>query len=394
MADPRRFRPVWAEIDVDALRHNAAVLSQLVSPARLCAVVKADAYGHGALVAARAALDGGASWLAVALVEEGIELREHGIAEPVLLLSEPPPGAMEEALARDLVPTLYTSGGVEALATAAKRLGRSAKAHLKVDTGMHRVGADLRDIGRVAQEASEAGIDVEGLWTHLAVADGGSPEDREFTAEQLRRFEGARQLVSSLGVSPTVLHVANSAGAVAYPEARGSMVRCGIALYGALGPLTGGSSGDGPSGEELATTLGMLRPVLSLRARVSFTRELAAGARPSYGRLRALREDSVVATVPIGYADGVARSYFSRGGVVLVGGRRCPLAGMVTMDQIMVDCGPGAEVSAGDEVVLIGRQGSEELTALDWARTLGTISYEVLSGIGSRVPRVRVAGDE
>ncbi len=382
----RRFRPVWAEVDLGALRHNVALLRRVAAPAALCVVVKADAYGHGATAVAAAAVEAGADRLAVALVEEGVELREAGITAPILLLSEPPAGAHAATVAATLTPTLYTKDGIAEAAAAAATAGVRHDVHLKVDTGMHRVGADLNAVpGLAAAIDRSPALRLEGFWTHLAVADGASTEDHAFTARQLDRFAAAASALSESGVRPPVLHAANSAGAIAWPAARFDLVRCGIAVYGELPSR--------PVGEALAA-MGepLLRPVLSLKARVSAVRELDAGERPSYGRLRPLPARSTVATIPAGYADGVPRALFAAGGSVLIGGRRCPLAGMVTMDQILVDCGPDAPVRPGDEAVLIGCQGREQITASEWADCLGTISYEVLCAIGPRVPRLVVPG--
>ncbi len=388
-----RHRPAWAAVDLGAVRHNAAVLARLAAPARLCAVVKADAYGHGAPAVARAALDGGAEWLAVALVDEGVELRQAGIRAPVLLLSEPPAGAMADVVVHDLVPTVYTESGIDALAGAVEAAapGRPVAVHLKVDTGMHRVGADPVDVpALVGKIAASPSLVLAGLWTHLAVADGPGDEDRAFTAAQLAALAAVRAALPAGGAG-LVVHAANSAAAVAHREARLDLVRCGIALYGELpAPHLAGV---------LERSGACLRPVLSLRARVAHVRELDAGSRPSYGRHRALVERSVVATVPLGYADGVPRRLFETGGEVLVRGVRRPLAGMVTMDQVVVDCGPpgppgGAPpVAVGDEVVFLGTQGTERIGATEWADRLGTISYEVLCAIGPRVPRVPLDGD-
>ena len=388
MAD--RWRPAWADIDVEAVAHNARVLSALASPAALCAVVKADGYGHGALHAAFGALDGGATWLAVALVEEGVALREAGVEAPILLLSEPPTEAMAEAVARRLVPTVYTEGGLAALGRVVAEGGLPPlEVHLKVDTGMHRVGADPPDALGLAEIVSgHLHLALGALWTHLAVADGPDQVDREFTAAQLERFDAVMATLASAGIRPPMVHVANTAGTIAYPEARRDMVRCGIALYGvaptpaldeALAAATGGER---------------LRPVLSLRTRVTYVRDLDPGARPSYGRRRPLARRSTVATAPVGYADGVPRRLFDEGGEVLIRGIRRPLAGAVTMDQIVVDCGPvGADpVEVGDEVVLLGRQGDQVITATEWADLLGTIPYEVLCDIGPRVPRLVTGG--
>jgi len=375
-------RPAWAEIDLEALGHNVSLLRRLVAPATPWVVVKADAYGHGAVPIARAALSAGAGGLAVAIVEEGLQLRRAGISAPILVLSEPPPEAARAAVLGDLISTVYTDEGRAALSRAATACGRSHGVHVKVDTGMHRVGAEpARVPSLVAAVASSEGLRFEGLWTHLSVAEGCSPDERAFTASQLELFDGLSAQLEEMGLAPRLRHAANSAAAISWPRARYDLVRCGLAAYGEL-----------PSRSveaDLARALGpaRLRPVLTLRARVTLVRVLEAGARPSYGRRRPLPQRSFVATVPIGYADGVPWRLFDAGGEVLIRGRRRPLAGSVTMDQLIVDCGPEGDVAPGDEVVLLGRQGSEEVTAAEWASKLGTISYEVLCGIGPRVPR-------
>ena len=378
------LRPVWAEVDLGAVRHNVRALAALAAPARLCAVVKAGGYGHGAVEVARAALDGGASWLAVALVEEGAELRDAGIDAPVLLLSEPPPAAMADVVGLRLTPTVYTAEGVAAAAIAAGGTGAPLAVHVKVDTGMHRVGAARADAVKLALTVEERPeLTLEGLWTHFAVAD--DPDDA-FTALQDERFVAVLDELAGLGVRPTLAHACNSAGLLAHPEARHDLVRCGLAVYGVA---------PSPALEARAERAD-LRPALSLKARVSLVKEVDAGEGVSYGlRFRAERP-TMVATVPIGYADGVPWRLTGAGAEVLVGGRRRPIAGAVTMDQLMIDCGPGGgggpTVAMGDEVVLIGSQGDETVGAWEWARRLGTIAYEVMSGIGGRVPRVYPPG--
>jgi alanine racemase len=378
-----RSRPAWAEIDLAAVAHNAGVLARVAAPAELCAVVKAHGYGHGGPAVARAALAGGAACLAVALVDEGVELRRHGVTAPVLLLSECGPDAVDTALAYGLTPTLYSADGIAAFGAAARAAGERTAVHLKVDTGMHRVGAAPEDLTALAAAVGRQPLlDLEGVWTHLPVADGELPEDQVYTEGQLDLFDRLVAALAGAGIRAPVLHAANTAGTIAFPRARLDMVRCGIGLYGyvpsagltrALSEQAGGET---------------LQPAMSLKARVVAVRELQAGERPSYGRLRPLPERSVVATVPIGYADGVPRALFGAGYEVLIGERRRPLAGMVTMDQIVVDCGADTTVRPGDEVVLLGTQGSETITADDWASMLGTISYEVVCGVGPRMPRV------
>ncbi|HUR19022.1 MAG TPA: alanine racemase [Acidimicrobiales bacterium] len=368
-------RLAWAEVDLDAIATNCAVLAGLARPAALCAVVKANAYGHGAVPAARAALAGGATWLAVALVEEGIALREAGIEAPVLLLSEPLAEVMEAAAASRLTPTIYTAGGIKAArkATASVAGGGPFRVHVKVDTGMHRVGADPDSVIEVAAAVDAAAeLHLEGLWTHLAVAD--DPDRDDFTAEQLRRFEQVRHRLAAAGIEPEILHAANSSALLAHPSAHNQMVRCGLTVYGY------------PPSAALADRV-ELRPAMSLKAGVSFVRRLSAGERVSYGLQYGLPVDSVIATVPLGYSDGVPRRFSAMGGQVLIGGRRLPIAGRVTMDQLLVDCGPGSEVAPGDEVVLLGRQGDEQIDATEWADRLGTVPYEILCGVSARVAR-------
>ena len=378
-------RRAWAEVDLDAISSNATVLRAVAAPAELCAVVKADAYGHGAVPVAAAALAGGATSLAVALVEEGVVLREAGFEVPVLVLSEPAGEAMGEVVARDLVPTVYTAAGVAALRRAAARAGRVVEVEVKLDTGMHRVGADPEDARALVEEIVKAKeLSYGGLWTHLAVAD--EPDD-PFTDEQLSRFEAVRKSLQAAGLPPPArLHAANSAGTIAHPRSRYDMVRCGMSLYGylpspAVAPELVESAGAGP-----------LRPALAWKTQVSHVRELAAGERTSYGLAYKLSERADIATVPVGYADGVPRGLFEGGAEFLIGGRRRRVAGVVTMDQLLVDCGPDSGVRRGDEVVLIGSQGSETVTAQEWAERLGTVVYEVLCRIGPRLPRRHVRG--
>lgn len=372
------LRPAWIEVDLEALRANVGYLRELVAPSAICAVVKADAYGHGAVPVARAALLAGAKWLAVALAEEGHELRQAGIDAPVLVLSEPPLEAMPLVAEDGLTATVYTRDGVACLAKAAEALpaGRRAAVHVKVDTGMHRVGAGPGAALSVARAvASEPRLLLEGLFTHLAVAD---EPGHGFTRLQVERLGEVERALAAEGIVPSVVHAANSGGTLFLPEARRDMVRPGIAVYGLA-----------PSAVTLEEPLVQpLRPVLALKARVSYCKSVAAGEALSYGLRYRLPRTSDVATVPLGYADGVPRRLFEVGGEVLIGGRRRPIAGSVTMDQLLVDCGPGSGVCAGDEVVLIGRQGDQQVGAWEWAERLGSIAYEVTCGLSARVPRI------
>lgn len=371
------YRPAWAEIDCEALAHNASTVARHIAPAELCAVVKADGYGHSAIVVAGEVLRAGASRLAVALVEEGLMLREAGIQAPILLLSEPSPRAMVSCLEADITPTLYSIDGIVSAHNAAASLGLQVPVHLKIDTGMHRVGADPQEVLGLARLIADGGdLVLEGIWTHFSVAD--DPDD-PYTAMQIALFDATVRALETYGIRAPIHHLANSAAGIAHPSSRRDWVRCGLALYGYL-----------PSGAVARHLDAALNPVLSLKAQVSFVRALDAGERPSYGRIRELVRDSDVAVVPLGYADGIPRNLGQVNGEVLIRGRRRAIIGNVTMDQIVVDCASTGEVVAGDEVVLIGSQGGETISADEWADKVGTIAYEILCAIGPRVPRVVV----
>jgi alanine racemase len=371
----------WAEISRSALEANVHALTSVLGATAICGVVKANGYGHGAVIVARALLDAGATSLAVATVDEGVELRAAGVRAPILLLAEIPASSLDEAMTRTLTLTVGSLAGAHAAVDAAKRLGGVHLVHLKVDTGMHRMGVAPEDVLEVLEVLlASDDIDVEGIYTHLSVADGDVDEDRQFTQAQIDTLDAVLDELGPLR-RPRVVHLANSAGALGYPQARRDLARVGLALYGYLPRAW--------LGDVLSEHGVSLTPALSLRAKVIATRRLKAGARPSYGRRRALVRDSTVVTVPLGYADGFARRLFDADAHVLIGGRRYPLAGVVTMDQIMVDVGDD-EVHVGDEVVLLGTQGDESITADEWATRAGTITWEILCATSARVPRVLV----
>jgi alanine racemase len=375
-------RPAWAEISAAALASNVVALKSILGPSDLCAVVKANGYGHGGPLAAEALLGAGADSLAVALVDEGIELRDAGFTESILLLAEIPAASVPDALEYYLTLTIGSLAGARAAVAAAEARGGRHRVHVKVDTGMHRMGVAPGEVDEVVDLLrASASIDLEGLYTHFSVADGADDDDRVFTRHQIELFDSVVSHLASRGVTPRVLHAANSAGALAYPESRRSMARVGLALYGYA-----------PSDwtlDVLAAREITLTPALSLHAQVVAARRVDAGERPSYGRRRALTRAATIATIPFGYADGYPQRLFDGGAEVLIGGRRYPLAGSVTMDQLLVDCGDD-DVHPGDDVVLLGRQGDEEITALEWARRANTITWEILCGVGARVPRVLV----
>ncbi len=360
-------RPTVAVVDLDAVRHNVRTLKP--ETAEYMAIVKANGYGHGAVPVARAAVEAGASWLGVALVEEGIELRDAGIGAPILVLTEFPPGAEKDALAADLTPTVYTEDGVEGVAAAAEDLGRRVRVHVKVDTGMHRVGLLPERAAPFLELVAERGLEVEGLLTHFAKSE--APSDPA-TRRQLSTFLEILGALEARGARPRYCHAANTAASIGIPESRLDVVRIGIGTYG----ISPDPSLDGAVD---------LRPAMSLRSRVSMVKRLGRGHALSYGFTHRLTRDATVATVPVGYADGYQRSLSNRG-QVLIRGRRYPVVGNVTMDHLMVDCGDDP-AEAGDEVLLFGRQGEEEVRVEEVAAWWGTIGYEVVCAVSERVPR-------
>lgn len=362
-------RWAWADVDLGAVRHNVEVLCAAAAPAAVWAVVKADGYGHGAAPIAGAALAGGARGLCVALAQEGVALRAAGFDCPILVLSEQPPSELVDAVRAGLELTVYSFAQLHAIAEAG---GRDHRVHLKIDTGMRRVGAAADEALALAAaiDASPA-VRLAGLCTHLAVAD--EPAD-PYNAVQIEAFDDVVTALAVAGYRAPLVHAANSAAALALPDARFDMVRAGIAVYG-ISP--------GPAIDGFAEAL---RPALMLRARVAHVKKVRAGDRISYGLRHLFDADTTVATIPIGYADGVPRRLFATGGAVLIGGRRRPIVGVVTMDQLMVDCGADG-VAIGDDVVLIGVQDGESITADDWAEQLDTIGYEVVCGLSARIER-------
>lgn len=370
-------RPTQLRIDLDALRHNVSVLRGLAPTSAICAVVKANGYGHGAIEIARGALEAGAAGLAVSNTDEGVELRDAGISAPVLVLSDAPSEAEDALVAASLTATVSSRRSVLRLAAAARRVSAQVPVHVCVDTGMHREGSSLGDALDVLEEVqAHQNLRLEGIWTHFAVADEGGEAD-SFTTAQIDRFDS---LLNRLPTRPTVVHAANSAATLRFARAHYDMVRCGIALYGIdpAPPLASNQS---------------LRPVLTLHSKVATVREVQAGERPSYGRRRALEADSRIATIPIGYADGVRRSLLDAGGYVLINGHRCALAGSVSMDQIVVVCPDAADIAEDDDVVLIGTQGDESIPLWEWARWSDTIGYEVACGFSDRVTRVTLGAN-
>ena len=360
-----RYRSTAVGVNLDAVRHNVRTL--LPGSAALMAVVKANGYGHGSIPVAKAAIEAGAAWLGVALVEEGIALRDGGVTAPILVLSEFPERSEREALGAGLTPTLCTDEGLARLRVAATSATSPVNVHVKIDTGMHRIGVwPPASAAAFVSDVAAAGFVLQGLWTHLARAE----EDDPTTDAQLSRFAEAIGGVKGAGHTPGILHAANSAATILRPESHFDLVRPGIAVFG-IEPAPG-------VGRDL-------RPALTWSSTVSMAKRLPAGERLSYGHHYELTQDAWVATVPVGYADGYPRAA-SPGAEVLISGRRCPVAGNVTMDQLMVDC-RDHEPAPGEPVVLLGEQGGERITAAELAGHAGTIPYEILARIGERVPR-------
>lgn len=366
-----RGHPVWAEVDLAAIRHNVEILRSRAPGADLMGVVKGYAYGHGNPASAQAMLDGGATRLGVARVAEALHLREAGIDAPIHVVTEPPPAAAGPLVDHDLTATVYTKDFARGLSDAAQSAGRRAPVHVKLDTGMHRVGVVAEEVAEaIAYLKGLAGIEIEGAWSHLAVAD---VLDHPFTRKQLDLFVDLTGKIERAGVDLRYRHLANSAAAMSLPDSHFDIVRCGVATYG-LYP------GDG------FEALCELRAALALKARVNMVKTIPAGDALSYGLTYRVDSPRRVVTIPAGYADGYDRK-FSGQADVLVRGRRYQVSGTVCMDQFMVDVGDD-EVEVGDIATLIGSDGSDRVTAEDLARHIGTINYEITSRIPSRVPRV------
>jgi alanine racemase len=362
---PEFARPTVAEVDLSAFAANVAAVRKHSGGAAIWAVVKADAYGHGAIPVSRALERAGVDGFAVALVEEGLELREAGISRPILVLGGLPAGSERDALEADLLPVVFESGQIAALAKAAD--GARIDAHVKIDTGMSRLGVGPKDLPAFLTVARRhPNVVLSGALTHLAC-----PDDPEAAREQVARFDEALQRGRFLGLSPTQVHVASSAAIIRAPFARRDAVRPGLLLYGVS-----------PAGAPMPD----LRPAMAFKTRVLQVRTIAAGDAVGYGATHVADREARIATLPVGYADGVSRTLSSKGDV-LVRGRRSPIVGSVCMDLTMIDVSSVPGVVPGDEVVLLGTQGTARIAADEIAAASGTIAYEVLTSVSRRVPR-------
>jgi alanine racemase len=372
---PHNQRPTWAEISIEALTHNyREIKSHLESGAQLMAVVKANAYGHGAVECARALESIGADWFGVALVEEGAALREAGIARPILCLGGFWRGQAVEIINRDLTTGIFRLDSAEELNARAGEAGRVVNFHLKVDTGMGRLGVPMWEVAEFACALKRFDwIRLDGVMTHFADADG---DRSDYTEAQIRRYGEAMEILKGSGFDPTWRHLANSAGIHAYPNSHGNLARAGATLYGLKRDVL--AAGPAPFD---------LRPVMSLHSRIVMLKTIPAGTPLGYGCSFATDRESRIATIPIGYADGLRRAH-SNNGSVIVRGRFAPIVGRVSMDLTIIDVTDLSEVQIGDEVMIIGEQGGLRITAEDLAEQIGTISYEIVTGLSSRVSRV------
>jgi alanine racemase len=367
-AHPWRGRPTWAEIDLDALADNVRLLKSQANGAALLAVVKANAYGHGAVAVARAALAAGADRLGVICLDEGEQLRRAGITEPILVMGHTSAREAQRLVDLSLTPSVVSSEVALALARVASERRIEMPVHLKVDTGLNRYGlpaSKAADLGRWLRDL--AGIQTEGLFTHFASADEG---DKSYTVEQHKLFLAVAEQLDWVPIR----HVSNTATLLDMPDMSLDMVRPGLGIYGCY-----------PSSQVKRSL--PLRPVLSLRGRIARLTSLAPGESVSYGRTWRAPRPSLIGLLMCGYADGLPRALSNRGSV-LVRGRRAPIVGRVCMDMCMVDVSDIPDVALDDEVVIIGRQGEEEISADEVAELCGTISYEILCGISARVPRL------
>jgi alanine racemase len=356
----------FAEIDLSALTHNLETAKQKTRNTAILAVVKAGAYGHGAIRVAKHLLKKGVTMLGVAFIQEALELREAGIRSPIIVFFER--SQPDLYLEHRLTPVIFDQKQAQAISSRACALNRTIPVHIKVDTGMGRVGFRFEDaLPEIARIASMKNLRLAGLMSHFSDAD---MTDRGFTIQQLKRFLCLIRSLKEKSIRFQFIHIANSAGILRIPRAHGNMVRPGIMLYG-YGPAKKNT----------------LKPVLSLKSRIIQLKRVPAGTPISYGRTFTTKKESLIATVPVGYADGYNRKLSNRG-EVLINGRRAPVAGRVCMDTTMIDVTGIPGVTLKSEVVFIGSQGKERITAQDIADTVGTIPYEVLTSIGSRVRRV------
>lgn len=365
-------RPVWVEINLSAIKENIRQIKSLVKVGtKCCAIVKADGYGHGAIAVARAVLDAGADYLAVAILDEAIELREAGFTVPILILGYTPAYQMPLVLAYNVQPTVCTLETARALSVAAQAVNIRAKIHVKIDTGMGRIGVRPEDVGSFAEKVVQLpNMQIEGVYSHFAQAD---ELDKSFANLQYQRFTAAIKALADRNIFPPICHIAASAALIDLPETHCDMVRMGIIQYGVW-----------PS--EVVTRRIILQPVMKFKCEVAFIKEVLAGTPISYGCTYKTKHVARIATLPVGYADGWNR-LLSNKGHVLIHGKLAPIVGRICMDQCMVDVTDIPDVNVGEEVVLFGEP---QVPIENVAKLVQTIPYEVMCAISKRVPRVYV----
>lgn len=377
-----KFNRAWAEINLDHIAHNIKEIRRVIGKrTEIMAVVKADAYGHGTFETVSTLIENGAQRLAVSMLDEAIQLRKIGVEVPILVLSYTDPRRADELLQYNITQTVFSHRLAEALSDVAVRRGTKVRIHIKIDTGMTRVGfmPGYSAVKDVVSISSLPGIIAEGIFTHFAVAD---EKDKTYTRYQFELFESMMRELNRIGILIPIRHVSNSAAIMQYPEMALEVVRPGIILYGIY-----------PSNEVDRSVID-LKPAMTLKAQIVLVKGVESGASISYGRKFRTSEKSKIATIPIGYADGWSRLLTGKSRV-LVNGQFAPIVGTICMDQCMVDIthvdGP---VEVGDEVVLIGKQGDREITAEEVATLIGTIPYETVCVVGKRVPRVYLRNGE
>lgn len=366
-------RPVWAEINLDHLVHNIKQFTKLIGPeTQIMAVVKADAYGHGAVEVSKTALEAGASRLAVAFIEEAVVLRRSGIKAPILLLGYTAPVNFSALMEYNLTPTVFGFETASEFSTMASELGVELPIHIKIDTGMGRIGLlpdeALEVLSRIINLPN---LKIEGAFTHFSAAE---EFDNSYTQSQLYLFKRIYESCLEKGLSFQLLHAANTAAAINYRDSHLNAIRLGIGMYGCY------------PGRDMESENIKLYPVLSLKSRVILVKKVPPGTAISYGCTYRTTKESLIATIPVGYADGYSRLQSNRGHVI-VRGEKAPVIGRVCMDYLMIDVSHIPGVRSGDEVVVYGRQGNAEVKVEEAAQNIGTINYEVLCAIGKRVPR-------
>ena len=373
----KMFKRAWAEVNLDHIAHNMREIRRVTSGnAKIMAIVKADAYGHGFLEVSKTLLENGADYLAVALLDEARQLRNCGIDVPIVILGHTPEPRVEELIRFDITQTVFSYTLAEVISRAAVAQNKRAKIHIKVDTGMTRLGfsVDEKGIRTILSIARLPGIEIEGIFTHFASAD---EKDTGFTKYQFEKFISICDRLKKENLDIPIKHACNSAGIMQFPEMHLDMVRPGIVLYGLY-----------PSDEVNKGKI-HLKPAMQLKAIITQLKEVPAGISVSYGRVYTTQRDSVVATIPIGYADGVSRILTGRAKMI-AGNKIVPVIGRICMDYCMIDVTDLKGITVGDEVVIFGRKDELHIPVEDIARSMGTVNYEIVCIIGKRIPRVYI----